>query len=126
MDAPILMKQENKAGGGGGGGAGSIAFTTESAPGGLYSTPATTGVDTSIAAPLMATVTSSRAGTTPEGAGYTWNDTHFNETEGIIAVFDFDYDQVNAQPLRQPARPQRARAHTMPARLHRSSISTGA
>ena len=84
MEAPILTKHDNGAGGGGAG------FTTNATP---------TGVDTSVdAAPLMAMrATSSRApdGQCATGAGsYTWNDTHFNQTEGIIAVFDFDYDTV--------------------------------
>ena len=45
----------------------------------------------------MATATSSRPpdGQCTTGAGsYTWNDSHFNQSEGIIAVFDFDYDKV--------------------------------
>ena len=83
MDAPILTKHDNEAGAGGGG------FTTNATP---------TGVDTSVhAAPLMATATSSRPpdGQCTTGAGsYTWNDSHFNQSEGIIAVFDFDYDKV--------------------------------
>eukprot|EP01046_Picozoa_sp_COSAG06_P079003 COSAG06_NODE_26521_length_613_cov_0.739300_1_plen_113_part_01 len=86
MEAPILTKHDNEAGGGGDG------FTTANAT--------SPSLDTSVAAaaPLMATATSSRVPdgqSATGGGGYTWNDTHFNQTEGIIAVFDFDYDKVS-------------------------------
>lgn len=81
MEAPILTKHDNEAGGG-------VTLPNATSP-----------LDTSVAAaaPLMATATSSRAPdgrSTTGGGGYTWNDTHFNQTEGIIAVFDFDYNKI--------------------------------
>lgn len=87
MEAPILTKHDNEAGGGGDG------FTTANA-----TSPLDVDASVAAAAPLMATATSSRAPdgqSTTGGGGYTWNDTHFNQTEGIIAVFDFDYNKVS-------------------------------
>ena len=101
MEAPILTKHDIEAGGGGGG------FTTNASG-------VATGVDTSVAAspPLMATLTatSSQAPanghSATAGGGYTWNDTHFDQTEGIIAVFDFDYNTVSNRADAPRLRPQ--------------------
>lgn len=70
------------------------------APG--FSTTGANGLNASVDAPLMATTmatTSSRAANSqPAGGGYVWNDQHFNQTEGVIAVFDFDYETVSKRP----------------------------
>ena len=90
------MKTSSAAADGGGaapwpGSTGAPAFST--AGGGPPYTVGANGLNASVDqnAPLMATA---QAPGVEAGSGYTWSDTHFNETEGIIAVFDFDYDVV--------------------------------
>jgi hypothetical protein len=34
------------------------------------------------------------AAATVEGTGYNWGDSFFDQTDGVIAVFDFDYNQI--------------------------------
>lgn len=65
-----------KIGGGGGGGAGEPLMAAMAIP-------------DSVPAPSGGTATAS-----VEGTGYRWEDRFFDDTDGIIAVFDFDYEKI--------------------------------